>query len=300
MEFSKIIIVYKKSTYHMYKEKPFFKKLKNKNMLLYDQLVKAHDEHYASVDLLLKQLEPFKNIMKVHKRGINRMPTVKPNDLVISLGGDGTFIYTSHSIKEGAILGVNSAPDFSVGHYCRLNVYDKKSSLRNYVEEILSGKRSPQPLSRLQFVINEKPVEIPIVNDALLIDKNPATTTRYILKWNEKLSQQKSSGIWISTATGSSAAFSSAGGKRFKQTDNKNLRQFGFVVREMYSHTGDLIRGGMVKEGDSLEVDFGTIFGQIFIDGGQKQIPLNIGDEISVRFHPNNLNTFLPGGNKRS
>ena len=279
----------------MYKEKPFFKKLKKKNRLLFDQLLKAHDAHYESVDLLLEELSPFKNIMKVHKRGINRMPTVKPNDLVISLGGDGTFIYTSHSIKEGAIIGVNSAPDFSVGHYCRFNVYDKQSSLRNYVDEILQGKRTPQQLSRLQFIINNKPVDIPVVNDALLIDTNPATTTRYILKWNERFSQQKSSGIWISTATGSSAAFSSAGGKKFKQTDRANLRQFGFVVREMYSHTGDLIRSGMVKEGDSLKVDFGTIYGQIFIDGGQKQVPLNIGDEVSVRFHPHNLNAFLPG-----
>ena len=294
MEFSKIIIVYKKSTYHMYKEKPFFKKLKKKNRLLHDQLLKAHDEHYESVDLLLDELSPFQNIMKVHKRGINRMPTVKPNDLVISLGGDGTFIYTSHSINNGAILGVNSAPDFSVGHYCRLNVYDKKTSLRDYVEKILLGKQSPRQLSRLQFLINKKPVDIPVVNDALLIDKNPATTTRYILNWNEKISQQKSSGIWISTATGSSGAFKSAGGKRFEQTDKQNIRQFGFRVREMYSHTGDLLSHGMVKENDLLEVDFGTIFGQIYIDGGQKQVPLHIGDKVNVRFHPENLNAFLP------
>ncbi|MCX7632690.1 MAG: hypothetical protein N2Z22_05090, partial [Turneriella sp.] len=39
--------------------------------------------------------------------------------LVISLGGDGTFIHTSHFVSETLLLGINSAPEHSVGHYCR-------------------------------------------------------------------------------------------------------------------------------------------------------------------------------------
>src|SRR5215470_17894056 len=42
-------------------------------------------------------------------------------DLVISVGGDGTLLGASHYVRGGMIIGVNSAPGDSVGHFCATN-----------------------------------------------------------------------------------------------------------------------------------------------------------------------------------
>src|SRR4030095_13321415 len=42
-------------------------------------------------------------------------------DLVISVGGDGTLLSASHYVRDGMMIGVNSAPGDSVGHFCSAN-----------------------------------------------------------------------------------------------------------------------------------------------------------------------------------
>jgi NAD kinase len=50
----------------------------------------------------------------------NAQSDVEWADLVVSVGGDGTFIRASHSVQEQsrtALLGVNSSPSSSFGFY---------------------------------------------------------------------------------------------------------------------------------------------------------------------------------------
>ena len=45
-------------------------------------------------------------------------------DLIITVGGDGTFLEAAKHAKHQIILGVNSAPDHSVGRFCIANKYN--------------------------------------------------------------------------------------------------------------------------------------------------------------------------------
>ena len=58
------------------------------------------------------------------------------SDLIITVGGDGTALGASHYIRGGALLGVNSAPGDSVGHFCSVN----RKNFAARLDEILSGK----------------------------------------------------------------------------------------------------------------------------------------------------------------
>ncbi|HMY73779.1 MAG TPA: hypothetical protein PLQ88_18315, partial [Blastocatellia bacterium] len=50
-------------------------------------------------------------------------------DFVVSIGGDGTALASSHYVRHGAMIGVNSAPGDSVGHFCSVH-------RRNFAERL--------------------------------------------------------------------------------------------------------------------------------------------------------------------
>jgi len=293
MKYNRIIIIYKKSTFQMYGKIIKSNHLKKKNAVLYEAIVSAHKEHLASIKILKKQMKLVAGKVIFHCRGEKRMPKIFSDDLLIALGGDGTFIFASHFVQDATMLGINSAPDFSIGHYCRYNLFDKNLDLLEEIRKILSGQISETSLNRLKIWINGKAVEIPVINDLLIVDKNPATTTRYILKVNGKQYTQKSSGIWISTSMGSSAAYLSSGGNVFNQFNSKNEKQFGVRVREIYRPEKGTYLGGMVSEKDKFEIIISMIEGYIYIDGGQKKIQVNTGDKILIGFQEKPLKAIL-------
>ena len=63
---------------------------------------------------------------------------------------------------------------------------------------------------------------------------SPAETTRYELQFNKKVEEHKSSGLWLSTAIGSTAAISAAGGQEL--AFDSQLSQY--IVRELYKPKG--------------------------------------------------------------
>ncbi len=58
-------------------------------------------------------------------------------DLVVTVGGDGTLLTASHQIgAETPILGVNSAPEHSVGFFCA----GKKGGVRDALTAAFAGR----------------------------------------------------------------------------------------------------------------------------------------------------------------
>ncbi|MDH4261597.1 MAG: hypothetical protein OEV78_00980 [Spirochaetia bacterium] len=293
MNYSKIIVLYKKSTFEMYEKLIEKSHVKKNNKKMYDSLIMAHEEHHESVKIIQKKMKSLKTPVIFHCRGDKVMPKINSDNIFIALGGDGTFIFASHYVKEALMIGINSAPDYSIGHYCKFNLFDKSQDIISEIEEILIGKPDITELNRLKLKINNEDINIPIINDILIVDKNPATTTRYILSFNDNLYHQKSSGIWISTAMGSTAAYASSGGEVFPQYNKKGEKQFGFIIREIYRPEKDTLLKGMVTENDKLKIIISMIEGYIYIDGGQKKLKLHIGDKIEIGFQNKPLKAIL-------
>ncbi len=55
---------------------------------------------------------------------------------MITVGGDGTLLAASHSVRDVPILGINSAPGYSVGFFCAA----ARSDLMPMIGAALAGK----------------------------------------------------------------------------------------------------------------------------------------------------------------
>ena len=183
-------------------------------------------------------------------------------DLVITVGGDGTFLEASHHIKANTpILGVNSDPQRSVGFFCACNA-------ENF-ENFFNGL-SIQPklqLNRLSLFIDKSPIGPPVLNDVLFANPNPAATTRYQINNNS----YRNSGLLISTGAGSTAwSFQEGIDPLPLETKNFQLLHRGTRNTEAIITTGVVIHSLTRK-------------GTIFIDGDHCSFSLSLGQQLEIK-----------------
>jgi NAD+ kinase len=152
-------------------------------------------------------------------------------DLVVTVGGDGTFLRSSHHVDDTPMLGVNSAPASSVGHYCGTNA----DAFEAMLDRVRSGEQALTELTRIEVLIGQRRLPHLALNDVLFCHRLPAASTRYILRVGERAERQTSSGVWLSTASGSTGALRSAGGHPMRPGDTR----LQFRVREPYSAGGE-------------------------------------------------------------
>ncbi|KAM0029157.1 putative phosphotransferase with an alcohol group as acceptor [Helianthus debilis subsp. tardiflorus] len=229
-------------------------------------------------------------------------------DLVVTLGGDGTLLQASHFLDDSIpLLGVNSDPtqpqevqelsnEFdatrSTGYLCAATVKNFEQILNN----ILEGQTTPSELSRMSIHVNSLPLSTYALNDILVADPCPASASRFSFrKDGESISPLvncRSSGLRISTATGSTAAMLSAGGYQMPVL-SKDLQ---YMVREPISPEPARLSlmHGLIKPNESMDVDWYTKEGLIYIDGSYPAHPIQHGDTIKVSSHGPILKVFLP------
>ncbi len=105
-----------------------------------------------------------------------------------------------------------------------------------------------------------------------------------------------SSGMWISTATGSTAAMAAAGGMPM-DLDSTDLQYF---IREHIFESNE-VKGrdnGWVKRGEQLHLRWNSQKGTIFIDGSHMTHDLELGDEILINPNAPPLQIFAPNEDK--
>jgi NAD+ kinase len=196
---------------------------------------------------------------------------------VVTIGGDGTLLTASHHMEDGVALAVNSAPRDSIGHFCLTDRRGFAGALRA-VEE---GRLRPLSLSRLAATLDGRPLSELATNDVLIAHDHPAATSRYRLTVGGHGEEHRSSGLWISTAAGSTAGIRSAGGRPMPLRS----RRLQYRVRELYREPGRQYRlaAGFVAPGESLAVDSKMESGFVFIDGARTAYRFRFGAHLEVR-----------------
>lgn len=214
-------------------------------------------------------------------------------DLVVTVGGDGTLLSASHSVVNVPIIGINSAPTYSVGFFCGAKRGEAAAALKS----ALRGELAPTKLTRMKVSINGKIVAARVLNDALLCHASPAATSRYIIRLGGVEEEQKSSGFWIGPAAGSTAAQRSAGGRVLPLTS----RKLQLVVREPYTPHGERyrLRRALIPPGEPLVVRSKIHQGKIFFDGPDNVVDLGFGDVVEFTQADQEL-TLLGISSKRS
>lgn len=280
-----IAVIYKHSAIESYSAKQI-RRHRELNPELTRRMQSAHDDHdrsFARLESVIRDLE----LSAVFHERDHLSENLDKFRLVISFGGDGTFINASHFIMKTLLLGVNSSTKSSVGHYCRFELETQAGTKKLQVAlcDIFENKAKEAKLLRIRVSSPGMAhvVGFPVLNDVLFSEENPAATARYSLEYQNKLSFQKSSGLWISTPTGSSAAFKSAGGQPFKQ------RELRFVVRELYSAEGARLTRGRIAQGEKLAIVSSMMRGALYLDGAHHKVPVALGEHMTIDAHPQYL-----------
>jgi NAD+ kinase len=279
-----ILLLYKNSTYAGY----FLsdrKRLAQLEGLLNSEEIKrfrrTHENHFWSLSYVEAVLKNRK--LKFTKACRGSSLNYSRYDLIITVGGDGTFLEAARHIKNEIIWGVNSDPSWSVGRFCSGNPENFESLL----DKILAGKAGLRKFNRLSLSFSDGTQPMNVLNDILICHHNPGAMSRYFLTVGKVREEQRSSGVWIATAAGSSGGLHSAGGKVLSQ-ENK---EFQYKPRELYrgKNIHYHLKGGLLKPAQKITLTSLMREGVVFVDGSHVCLPFSFGSRVYVKRSSNPL-----------
>jgi NAD+ kinase len=189
-----------------------------------ERLRQAADNHEATLQAVRRGLTGH----KVNEWQVDRLQPQDAvgKDLVVTVGGDGTVLTANSLDTDTPLLTVNSDLAGSIGKFTRCTAQDFADLFAAWVE----GRARLEALPRLQVRI-EGGTPWRVLNDCLISSANPAAMTRYLLEADGQREIQRSSGVWVATAAGSTAAIHSAGLAPWPEVDAPALL---FKVREPF------------------------------------------------------------------
>lgn len=274
----RVLAVYKKSAYEIY----------------------VRERHNARVEALLQEgSDSVRNLMRAHeahKRAMEEARRVlaasgaratfryrtgpvggEEFDLILTIGGDGTLLWASRLAgADVPMLAINSAPDHSVGFFTAGTTED----MQDVLADALAGRLAETRLTRMRVDVDGERVSNRILNDVLFAHHCPAATTRFSLTDGGQSAEYKCSGLWVSTAAGSTGALRSAGGRVMPA----GSRRLQYLVREPYRPPGapPVTAGGFVAAGDTLAVESHIRTGRLYVDGPHEARTIDIGARIEM------------------
>ncbi|MGB1760448.1 MAG: NAD(+)/NADH kinase [Verrucomicrobiales bacterium] len=260
----KVALIYKKSAWELFSDSDdnnvssfILEDGSQRDLLLESDLVQKQTIDLVERTLLGDDI----SYKKIYRSTIDEYD-LNAFDLVITVGGDGTFLEASHHIKVNTpILGVNSDPNRSVGFFCACNA-------ENFEHFFDSLSRQPKlQLNRLSLFINKSPIGPPVLNDVLFASPNPAATTRYQINNNS----YRNSGLLISTGAGSTA-----------WSFQEGIDPLPLETREFQLlHRGTRNTEAIITS--EVIIHSLTRTGKIFIDGDHCTLSLSIGQQLEIK-----------------
>ncbi len=274
----KISVVFKRSRFTYAQEhgsKEEQKKLADHSDPIVKNLFRAHENNLACINKIESVLRDLRLEYSLLCRS-DLTPAALNNRFIISVGGDGTLLDTSHYCSDSPVLGVNSDPNNSIGALCSADA----DNFLSILEGIFKGEIMPLPVTRLSIRMDGKLKLYRPLNDVLFCHENPAAMSRYYLACNNKIESHRSSGIWISTGAGSTGGIYSSGANAFPIDENRAI----FRVREPYwtdQKIPNLLDGELAKD-EVLKITSNMSDGKLFIDGPHKSIRIPLGQSIEL------------------
>ncbi len=236
---------------------------------------KAHDNHQRTLEVVEETLERLGATTWL-VRGAGNQFDARGIDLVVSVGGDGTLLAASHNVSRTPILGVNSSPSHSVGFFCSA----RRGNVRDMLSQALEGRLHSVTLTRMRVEVGKRVVASRVLNEALFCHAIPAATSRYILRYGRQREEQRSSGLWVGTAAGSTGAIRSAGGEVLPLTS----RALQLVVREPYTGRGSpckLTQFVVADRRRKVIVQNKMQDACLFLDGPFKRVAVALGERMT-------------------
>ncbi|KAL7579905.1 hypothetical protein ACA910_004911 [Epithemia clementina (nom. ined.)] len=215
----------------------------------------------------------------------------------------------------------------SHGALCSFSALNMEEGL----QQVLYGGGNLQKRTRIRCKVKSTFSEtqlVPALNDLLIANPSPAAVSRFRMGWmqwvddtgqqqGEEIEESEqhqiygtvtrfgggayhvhnslnvwSSGMWVCTATGSTAVMAAAGGQPMPDLADTSLQ---YLIREHMresipsptSSTPTTLDGGfpdndLIRDGQKLHIRWNSQTGRIFIDGSHLTHHLELGDEIMI------------------
>jgi NAD+ kinase len=273
----RVLVIYKKSAYQIYVRERRHARMRS--------LLRAHDpsvhrmieadrEHQGTVQMARRCLQALGVDAQFRYRADESFD--RDVDLVVTVGGDGTLLWVAHRVGPNCpVIAINSAPDDSVGFFCSAS----RASMADALGDALKGRLRSTELTRMEVRVDRETITKRVLNDVLFTHASPAATARYALIHRGVRAQHKSSGLWIATAAGSTAAMLSAGGRALPIRSTK----LQYRARELYAFEGrPKLASGYLAPREKLVIESHLRQGRLFLDGPRREHAVAIGARIEI------------------
>lgn len=244
-------------------------------------------EHLSCIKYVKSELKKRNILFGFYARENLSFSKLSGKDLIVVVGGDGTFLKASHFIEGNQItFGINSDPDNKEGFFLRTFKKDFVKKL----EMILKGKAKISRLARLESKIGNTKIPLSL-NEIFVGDAKPYRMSYYFVKTGNQKEWQRSSGILISTPAGTYAWASSAACTKLPLLSNK----FEIVTREPYVRR--LVRKKseckVLGKKDSVEIISDMDHAIAVVDSISKTYKMKYGQKISIKLSDKSLNVVF-------
>src|SRR3989338_3352999 len=233
-----------------------------------------------------------RGILKKHKinyRLANRdkldKNKLKDTELVIAVGGDGTFLRAAHFIGRQVLLGVNADVKNKEGFFMKAD----KSNFAKKLKKIMNGTANVRKLPRLEAYINGKKIDSLALNEFFIGARKSYHAAKYVIKLGGRKERQKSSGILVATPTGSYAWAKSCCGK----TLPLNSKKYQFVVREPYEgkvFKNYKLKYGVLGKSQKIAIVSEMLDGILIADSVGKEYNFKNGSKAAFKLSKNFVN----------
>lgn len=269
-----VLVVYKKSVYELYSNSPDkeLREFMAGNNTDVELMKRSHEAQQRSLETIVRELSRAGISQEAIYRGELEKSGIGVADLVISVGGDGTFLEVSHYIlsPDVPVLGVNSDPNVSTGFF----TYVAANNFARALGEIGAGNAALIRLNRLGIILNGEKVPEPVLNDVLVAHTNPAAVARYKLIADGSSSEVRSSGLLVCTAAGSTG---------WMYQENGIVMPLSSTEMQFFSRG---IRAEKPRFARELEVHSHTRQGRLYLDGAHLTYDFTIGSVIKLEKGP--------------
>ena len=253
----------------------------------------ASHEHQILLRRELKSALKDADFISVAELGKSVKRIGKKYDIVISLGGDLTFTTVSHFVGSIPILGMNSDPRRSVGALCSW----KSDDIPHFVKRIKNKDYLTERWTMLSAKIDGKEIE-PAIGEYFIGERERINMSKGIIVYRGKRYRQKSSGIIVSTGSGSTGWYNAASmGKPLIKPFGATARKAAFIVTEPYGNGNNTAAHlvGELGEGEKLKIiSLNGRAGSVYADY-HTRYEFKFGSKAVIGIGKKRLNVIVPG-----
>jgi NAD+ kinase len=270
---AKILIVEKETRFEYLQKN---NQLDNLDKKKFDNIHDDHQRHYSAHDSLVKNLE--ENSLQFVCIKDKQILETDFNDfeIVITLGGDGTFINSAAKVSSQKIIGINSEPSKSIGGLAKFTPSDIASICIN----ICTDQLEVDNWDRLSAKVNGKELPYWAINEILISKPNIYQTSKLHIKVGNTNGFCYGNGIIVATQRGSTAFYQSAKGVPFQFHSFGN---FGYALVLPFQIKGDIVESAILGPQETVEVSPKRSGHSLIFDCDEKRIyKLNDEDEVEI------------------